>query len=82
MACCWYSDAGFDPTNLTYGMMKKQKYHEHDDPATTRPMKCVACNECKEIQDSRGRWTGRCIYDGPFTGFVVDPEYNADVAQG
>jgi len=52
--------------------MKKTKYHEHDDPETTRPMKCVACNDCREIKNSKGQWTGRCIYDGPFTGFVVD----------
>lgn len=50
--------------------MRKNKHHEHDDPNLTRPMKCAACDDCREIKNHKGEWSGRCIYDGPFTGFV------------
>jgi ferredoxin len=55
--------------------MKKQKYHEHDDPETTRPMKCIACHECREVKNKYGDWSGRCIYNGPFTKFITDEDY-------
>lgn len=35
-------------------------------------MKCAVCRECEERLDKNGNPTGRCIYGGPYVGYLTE----------
>lgn len=54
--------------------MKKKKKDKFVDPFDYFPvMTCAVCTDCREILDPAGNRTGRCMYGGPFKGYVQLP---------
>jgi hypothetical protein len=56
--------------------MSKTKKHEFDCEQSYRDISCPLCHNCHEIFNPVSKtWTGRCVYGGPFTGYLQDKDY-------